>query len=133
VKQARVSVKEIFSSQAYQAHATDHSKAHIAVAILAAILTTTLGTADLGPALVWVTPVLVFGSSLLIAAPSMFVVVWLAAIQSGHTNYDHTTMAQPLPADALGRILIRVKNLWVIGSIALTAYATYRFVSWIGH
>lgn len=123
----KLSFKDIASSDAYQAQASSWCKAHIFVALAAAIATTWFGDVSLGWHWVWVFPAILFGASFLVALPTMAVYVWIVSVQSGHMQF--APPATPSPADSFGRVLNFVKSVWSILSLALNAYAAYHFVN----
>ncbi len=117
------------SSDAYQQQSSAWAKAQITVALVVAAGIAIFGNVHLGFHWIWALPAIVFGTSFLIAMPTMLVNVLIAVAQSGHLEFSATE--PPTPVDLAGQLLGYLKTIWSLMGMGLAGLASYFFISWL--
>jgi len=126
----KMSVKDIINSQAYQTQAEAWSKSHIFTAVIVTIFAFIFTDINFSWNLI-LAFIIIFGASLIIAMPTMFINVFLASLMSPHMT--DIPFEKPKPINFKGKIYKLIQYLWAILSLIITAYVTYKFLEfWSG-
>lgn len=120
--------REIIGTGSYQHHASQTSEVAVLISLIVCLFVGILSDIHLGLNWLWVIPVIMFGISLLVAAPLYIIEMYIVSIM-----VDHMIDApQPTPKDKIGYSLKLLRSLWVFASIITYGLVTYLFLNYIG-
>ena len=126
----KITFNNLINSEAYNSQAEEWSKSHIFVAFLIVVYAVFFSNFYIGWNWLWVLPVILFGSSLIIAMPTMVVNVWLASIMSPHMHYEIDK--PPIPRNTKGKLIKFIKYLWFFIALGIQGFAVYKFLEFVG-
>jgi|GEM_PF-2439013 hypothetical protein len=127
----KLTVNEIIKSDAYTKEAEAWAKAAIFLAFSVALYVAIFTDISLGWNWLWVVPALLFGASLLLAMPAMYVQVWLASEASPHMSF--IPGEKPRPTNPKGRILNFIKAIWCFIVIPIQIWIVFEFLKFVGN
>lgn len=121
--------KQIANSEAYQIQSEKSAKLFITVTFIVALCMTIWGDLSFSLHWFWIAPLLLFGSSILLAMPSMIVFIWIASLQSRHMHYELDGSIHFKNQKALHLQLLKI--IWGIISPIFCGFITYYFLNFL--